>query len=96
MMLPRPTRPPGRGCIGALKALGPEKVHEQKHEDEEEQGPEEDAQITCRICEAPFTYSAGEQRVSKRKGFGKPTRCSDCKAAKKERFSKSQRPPSWF
>jgi CxxC-x17-CxxC domain-containing protein len=42
-----------------------------------------DRTLTCRDCGATFTFTEGEQAFYAQKGFSEPTRCSDCRAAKK-------------
>jgi hypothetical protein len=62
------------------------KIHKKKPA-QEEQGEGEDETLECRDCGAEFVFSAGEQAFYKEKGFdNKPTRCAECKAAKKARF----------
>ncbi len=39
--------------------------------------------MTCRDCGNTFTFTAGEQEFYAQKGFGEPSRCPDCRAAKK-------------
>jgi hypothetical protein len=58
---------------------------------EEEAGSGEDEQLECRDCGADFVFSAGEQAFFKEKGFdNKPSRCTDCKAAKKGMLARYQ------
>ena len=42
-----------------------------------------DKTLTCRDCGNTFTFTEGEQDFYAQKGFGEPTRCPDCRAAKK-------------
>jgi CxxC-x17-CxxC domain-containing protein len=43
-----------------------------------------DESLTCTDCSAPFTFSAGEQEFFASKGFtNKPSRCPDCRSARK-------------
>jgi CxxC-x17-CxxC domain-containing protein len=43
-----------------------------------------DETLNCTDCNAPFTFTSGEQRFFATKGFtNKPTRCSECRAARK-------------
>ncbi len=42
-----------------------------------------DKTLTCRDCGTTFTFTEGEQDFYSQKGFSEPTRCSDCRAAKK-------------
>ncbi len=45
----------------------------------------EDKNIVCRDCGATFVFTEGEQAFYKEKGFdNEPTRCPDCRRAKKE------------
>jgi hypothetical protein len=61
------------------------KIHKKSAPKEEAEG--EDENLECRDCGAEFVFSAGEQAFYKEKGFdNKPTRCAECKAAKKARF----------
>jgi hypothetical protein len=63
----------------------PMKIHKKSAPKEEAEG--EDENLECRDCGAEFVFSAGEQAFYKEKGFdNKPTRCAECKAAKKARF----------
>jgi CxxC-x17-CxxC domain-containing protein len=39
--------------------------------------------MTCRECGNTFNFSEGEQEFYAQKGFGEPSRCPDCRAAKK-------------
>ena len=42
-----------------------------------------DKTLTCRDCGATFTFTEGEQDFYSQKGYSEPTRCPDCRAAKK-------------
>ena len=43
-----------------------------------------DETLNCTDCNAPFTFSAGEQEFFAAKGFtNKPNRCPDCRAARR-------------
>ncbi len=42
-----------------------------------------DKTITCRDCGKQFTFTAGEQEFFESRGFSAPTRCADCRAARK-------------
>ena len=47
----------------------------------------EDITLNCRDCNAEFVFSAGEQEFYQSKGWeNQPTRCVECKNAKKARF----------
>jgi cleavage and polyadenylation specificity factor subunit 4 len=47
----------------------------------------EDITLNCRDCNAEFLFSAGEQEFYQSKGWeNQPTRCTECKNAKKARF----------
>jgi hypothetical protein len=47
----------------------------------------EDITLNCRDCNAEFQFSAGEQEFYQSKGWdNQPTRCTECKNAKKARF----------
>jgi CxxC-x17-CxxC domain-containing protein len=39
--------------------------------------------MTCRDCGKQFTFTAGEQEFYASRGFSEPTRCGDCRAARK-------------
>ncbi len=44
-----------------------------------------DKTLTCRDCNAPFTFSESEQAFYKEKGFeNEPQRCPECRAIKKQ------------
>ena len=39
-----------------------------------------DKTLTCRDCNQPFVFTAGEQEFYAQKGFtNEPTRCGDCR-----------------
>ncbi len=42
-----------------------------------------DVTLTCRDCGQAFTFSSGEQDFYASRGFSEPTRCADCRAARK-------------
>jgi CxxC-x17-CxxC domain-containing protein len=42
-----------------------------------------DRSMTCRDCGKQFVFTAGEQEFYASRGFSEPTRCSDCRAARK-------------
>jgi CxxC-x17-CxxC domain-containing protein len=42
-----------------------------------------DTTLTCRDCGQPFTFTSGEQDFYASRGFSEPTRCPDCRAARK-------------
>ena len=42
-----------------------------------------DTTITCRDCGQPFTFTSGEQDFYASRGFSEPSRCADCRAARK-------------
>ena len=42
-----------------------------------------DKTLTCRDCGTTFTFTEGEQDFYNQKGYSEPTRCPDCRAAKK-------------
>ncbi len=47
-----------------------------------------DRTIKCRDCNKDFIFSAGEQEFFAQKGFDRdPIRCSECRKAKKTKFS---------
>jgi CxxC-x17-CxxC domain-containing protein len=39
--------------------------------------------MTCRDCGKQFTFTAGEQDFYASRGFSEPTRCPECRAARK-------------
>lgn len=55
----------------------------------------QDKKIVCKDCGKEFIFTVGEQEFYKAKGFeNDPTRCADCRRAKKERnanFNKKNR-----
>jgi CxxC-x17-CxxC domain-containing protein len=42
-----------------------------------------DKSMTCRDCGKPFAFTAGEQEFFASRGFSEPTRCPECRAARK-------------
>jgi CxxC-x17-CxxC domain-containing protein len=42
-----------------------------------------DTTLTCRDCGQAFTFTAGEQEFYASRGFSEPSRCPDCRAARK-------------
>jgi CxxC-x17-CxxC domain-containing protein len=42
-----------------------------------------DRTLTCRDCGNTFVFTEGEQDFYAQRGFSEPTRCPDCRAAKK-------------
>lgn len=42
-----------------------------------------DMTLTCRECGQAFTFTAGEQDFYASRGFSEPTRCGDCRAARR-------------
>jgi len=42
-----------------------------------------DLTLACRDCGQAFTYTSGEQEFFAGRGFSEPTRCPDCRAARK-------------
>jgi CxxC-x17-CxxC domain-containing protein len=42
-----------------------------------------DTSITCRDCGQAFTFTSGEQDFYASRGFSEPSRCADCRAARK-------------
>ena len=42
-----------------------------------------DTTLTCRDCGQAFTFTAGEQDFYQSRGFSEPSRCPDCRAARK-------------
>ena len=42
-----------------------------------------DTTITCRDCNQAFTFTSGEQDFYASRGFSEPSRCPDCRAARK-------------
>ena len=42
-----------------------------------------DTTLTCRDCGQEFTFTAGEQDFYASRGFSEPSRCPDCRAARK-------------
>ena len=42
-----------------------------------------DTTLTCRDCGQTFTFTSGEQDFYASRGFSEPSRCADCRAARK-------------
>ncbi|MBV9578679.1 MAG: zinc-ribbon domain containing protein [Chloroflexi bacterium] len=42
-----------------------------------------DVTLTCRDCGQGFTFTSGEQDFYASRGFSEPSRCPDCRAARK-------------
>ena len=42
-----------------------------------------DTTLTCRDCGQAFTFTSGEQDFHASRGFSEPSRCADCRAARK-------------
>ena len=42
-----------------------------------------DMTLTCRDCGQSFTFTSGEQDFYASRGFSEPTRCADCRAARR-------------
>ena len=42
-----------------------------------------DTSLTCRDCGQAFTFTSGEQDFYASRGFSEPSRCPDCRAARK-------------
>jgi CxxC-x17-CxxC domain-containing protein len=42
-----------------------------------------DIVLTCRDCGQDFTFTSGEQDFYASRGFSEPSRCADCRAARK-------------
>ncbi len=42
-----------------------------------------DTTLTCRDCGQNFTFTSGEQEFYASRGFSEPSRCPDCRAARK-------------
>jgi CxxC-x17-CxxC domain-containing protein len=42
-----------------------------------------DTTLTCRDCSQAFTFTSGEQDFYASRGFSEPSRCADCRAARK-------------
>src|SRR2546427_5502796 len=42
-----------------------------------------DTTLTCRDCQQAFTFTQGEQDFYASRGFSEPSRCPDCRAARK-------------
>jgi CxxC-x17-CxxC domain-containing protein len=46
-------------------------------------GQYSDRTMSCRDCGKQFTFTAGEQEFYASRGFSEPTRCGECRAARK-------------
>jgi CxxC-x17-CxxC domain-containing protein len=54
-----------------------------------------DQQITCRDCNASFTFTEGEQAFYQERGLAAPQRCKDCRQKRKsERLQTRQMYPA--
>jgi CxxC-x17-CxxC domain-containing protein len=42
-----------------------------------------DSILTCRDCNQSFTFTSGEQDFYASRGFSEPSRCPDCRSARK-------------
>ena len=42
-----------------------------------------DTTLTCRDCGQAFIFTSGEQAFYASRGFSEPSRCADCRAARK-------------
>src|SRR5262249_61780387 len=42
-----------------------------------------DLTLTCRDCGQAFTFTSGEQDFYASRGFSEPTRCAECRAARR-------------
>jgi hypothetical protein len=52
----------------------------------------EDKKLTCKDCGKEFVFTVGEQEFYQSKGFeNEPTRCADCRRAKKEQHNQFRR-----
>jgi len=52
----------------------------------------QDKTLTCKECGVEFVFTAGQQEFFAEKGFtNEPSRCPDCRAARKQRMSGGQR-----
>ena len=49
-----------------------------------------DKTLTCNDCGREFTFTASEQEFFTSKGFSNPTRCPDCRAARKAQREERQ------
>ena len=55
---------------------------------EEESSDFKDEDLSCADCSNTFVFTVGEQEFFETKGFtNKPTRCADCKRAKRDRMN---------
>lgn len=51
-----------------------------------------DRTLTCRDCDRPFTWTAGEQQFYQEKGLvNAPARCPDCRATRKAKLGLQER-----
>ncbi|MBZ4645027.1 MAG: hypothetical protein JG777_516 [Clostridia bacterium] len=51
-----------------------------------------DKNLTCKDCGATFVFTEGEQQFYAEKGFtNEPTRCKECRAAKKAQRNNAPR-----
>ncbi|MFW5780347.1 MAG: zinc-ribbon domain-containing protein [Bacillota bacterium] len=55
-----------------------------------------DKKLECRDCGEEFVFTEGEQDFYKEKGFtNEPTRCPDCRKARKAQRNKFSSKPSY-
>lgn len=56
-----------------------------------------DKTLVCKDCGNEFVFTEGEQQFYAEKGFtNEPTRCKDCRTAKKTRYNNDNRSNSSF
>lgn len=63
---------------------------ERKHQEylaEKERRYWADEDITCKKCGTTFTWTEGEKKFYRERGFHKPTLCKECKANQKMRVT---------
>lgn len=52
-----------------------------------------DKTLVCKDCGKEFVFTEGEQQFYAEKGFtNEPTRCKECRSAKKARFNNDRNP----
>jgi DNA replicative helicase MCM subunit Mcm2 (Cdc46/Mcm family) len=46
-----------------------------------------DITLKCKDCGKEFTFTEGEQKFYEEKGFSNPTRCQECRRARKQQHN---------
>ncbi len=51
----------------------------------------QDKDLTCKDCQQPYTFTAGEQEFFQSRGFSEPVRCKTCRDIRKSQKNNSER-----